>query len=75
MWECVKPFPNKPWFFGVCSTSLLKTLWEKEKLLLTEIAHIEQFLLFQQSFLLFGELLTANSFKFEMFKICPLGKG
>ena len=24
------PFPNKPWFLRVCSTSLLKTLWEKE---------------------------------------------
>ena len=29
----VNPFPNKPWFSRVCSTSLLKTLWEKEKLL------------------------------------------
>ena len=29
------PFPNKPWFLPVCSTSLLKTLWEKEKLLVT----------------------------------------
>ena len=29
----IKPFPNKPWFLSVCSTSLLKTLWEKEKLL------------------------------------------
>ena len=27
------PFPNKPWFLRVCRTSLLKTLWEKEKLL------------------------------------------
>ena len=27
------PFPNKPWFLRVCSTSLLKTLWEKDKLL------------------------------------------
>ena len=27
------PFPNKPWFLRVCNTSLLKTLWEKEKLL------------------------------------------
>ena len=27
------PFLNKPWFLCVCSTSLLKTLWEKEKLL------------------------------------------
>ena len=31
----VNPFPNKPWFLHVCSTSLLKTLWEKEKLLVT----------------------------------------
>ena len=31
----MNPFPNKPWFLRVCSTSLLKTLWEKEKLLLT----------------------------------------
>ena len=29
------PFPNKPWFLRVYSTSLLKTLWEKEKLLVT----------------------------------------
>ena len=26
-------FQNKPWFLLVCSTSLLKTLWEKQKLL------------------------------------------
>ena len=30
----VNPFPNKPLFLRVCSTSLLKTLWEKEKLLI-----------------------------------------
>ena len=29
------PFPNKPWFLPVCNTSLLKTLQEKEKLLVT----------------------------------------
>ena len=29
------PFPNKPWFSRVFSISLLKTLWEKEKLLVT----------------------------------------
>ena len=28
-------FRNKTWFLRVCSTSLLKTLWEKEKLLVT----------------------------------------
>ena len=30
-----KPFSNKPWYSHVCSTSHLKTLWEKEKLLIT----------------------------------------
>ena len=29
------PFPNKPWFLRVSITSPLKTLWEKEKLLVT----------------------------------------
>ena len=29
------PFPNKPWFLRVCTTNLLKTLWEKKKLLET----------------------------------------
>ena len=34
--ECVfNPFPNKPWFLRVCRTCLLKTLREKEKLLIT----------------------------------------
>ena len=31
----LNPFPNKPWFLYVYSKSLLKTLWEKEKLLET----------------------------------------
>ena len=31
----LNPFPNKPWFLRVCSTSHLKTLWGKEKLLVT----------------------------------------
>ena len=31
----VNPLPNKPWFLRVCSTLVLKTLWEKEKLLVT----------------------------------------
>ena len=30
----MNPFPNKPWFLCACSTSLLKTLWEKKKLLI-----------------------------------------
>ena len=35
MGEWVNSFPNKSLFLHVCSTSLLKTLCEKEKLLLT----------------------------------------
>ena len=31
----VNPFPNKLGFLHVCRTNLLKTLWEKEKLLVT----------------------------------------
>ena len=31
----VNPFPNKPWFLRVCCICLLKTLWVKEKLLVT----------------------------------------
>ena len=34
LWNSLNPFPNKPWFLSVWSTSLLKTLWEKEKLLI-----------------------------------------
>ena len=41
----LNPPPNNFWFLPVCSTSLLKTLGEKE-----EIAHNEQFLLFPQCF-------------------------
>ena len=44
--DSFNPFPNKPWFLRVYSTSLLKTLWEKG-----EIAPNEQFLLFPQCFL------------------------
>ena len=33
--KVLNPFPNKPRFLHVCSTSLSKTLWEKEKLLVT----------------------------------------
>ena len=35
VWEWVNPFPNKPLFLRVCSTSLLQTLWEKEKIAIT----------------------------------------
>ena len=47
IWHCaVKPFPSKPWFLRVCSTMLLKTLYEEG-----EITSYAQFLLFPQCFL------------------------
>ena len=49
--KSVNPFPNKPWFLRVCSRSLSKTLWEKEKLLITS-----NFSFSHSVFYLFGEL-------------------
>ena len=45
----VNLFPNKPLFLLVCSTNLFKTLYEKEKLLVTR-----KFLLYPQCFLPFS---------------------
>ena len=72
------PFPNKPLFLCVCSRGLLKTLWQKEKLLVTS-----NFSFSHSVFYSFGELsvvfikyemLSANSFSLEESKICH-GKG
>ena len=49
----ISPFPNKPCFLRVCSTSLLKTLREKEKLLVTS-----NFSFSHSVFYLFGKLST-----------------
>ena len=60
-----KPFPNKPWFLLVCRTSLLKTPWEKEKLLVTS-----NFSFSHSVFYPFGEL-SAFFIKFEIV-VCKL---
>ena len=59
----VNPFQNKPWFLRVCSTSLLKTLWEKEKLLM-----MSNFSFSHSVFYPFGELAAI----FTKFKPCWL---
>ena len=59
------PFPNKPWFLRVYIMSLLKTLWEKEKLLVTS-----NFSFSNSVFYLFGEL-PAIFIKLEIV-ICKL---
>ena len=61
----INSFPNKPWFLHVCSTSLLKTLWEKEKLLITS-----NFSFSHSVFYLLGKL-SANFIKFEIV-VCKL---
>ena len=61
----LNPFPNKPWFLRVCSTSLLKTMWEKEKLLMTC-----SFSFFHSVFYPFGEL-SAVFIKFKIV-VCKL---
>ena len=59
-------FPNIPSFLRVCGTSLLKTPWEKGKLLVTN-----NFLPFSSNL----KLSSANSFSLEESKICHLVMG
>ena len=56
-WHVVQrtPLPNKPWFLRVYSTSLLKTLQEKEKLLITSNFSFYQFF--------FQKICTAPTYK------------
>ena len=69
VWERVNPFPSKPRFYPVLSTSLLKTLGEKEKLLEQAISSfptvfstdLENFLPFSSNL----KLSSANSFSLE----------
>ena len=69
----INPFPNKPCFLCVCSTSLWKTLWDEEKLIVTST-----FSFSHSVFCWFGELLpfssnlklsSANSVRFVESKI------
>ena len=66
----LNPFPNKAWFLRVCSTSLLKTLWEKEKLLVTS-----NFSFSRSVFYLFGELsVIFIKFGIAVCKILQFGR-
>ena len=76
MFELFNPFSNKPWFSCAFSTSLLKTLWEKEKLLVMSNSPfptvfstlLENFLSFSSNL----KLLSANSVCLKGSKICCL---
>ena len=70
------PLLNEPWFLGVCCTNPLKTLWEKEKLLITSNFFFSHSVFYPfGEFSLISKLLSANSFSLEESKICHLGKG
>ena len=63
-WERVNPFANKPLFLHVCSTCLLETLSEKQKLLV-----MSNFSFYHQQFLIFQVFLTCLK-NFLLF--CPI---
>ena len=73
------PFPNKPWFLRVCSTSLLKTIWEKEKLLIItnfSLSH-NVFYQFEDLFSIFinFEIVICKLFHFGRVYNLLFGKG
>ena len=72
-------FPKKPWFLHVCSTSLLKTLREKEKLLVTSNFSFSQsvFYTFQKHSSIFTkfEIVVCKLFQFGRVYNLSFGKG
>ena len=66
-------FLNKPWLLRVCSTSNFKTLWEKEKLLITSSFSFSQCLL---PFVIFAkfEIVVCKLFQFGRLKNLSFGK-
>ena len=73
------PFPNKPWFLCVYIKDLLKTLWEKEKLLVTSNFSLfhSVFYPFRELFVIFikFEIVIADTLSLHESKICCLEKG
>ena len=64
--NALNPFPNKPWFLCVCSKSLWKTMWEKEKFLLFSHCFLPVEELF--AFFLKLALLVWKSLKFVVWE-------
>ena len=73
------PFPNKPWFLRVCSKSVLKTLWEKEQLLVTSNCSFSHsvFYPFEELSAIFVTLkiVLCTLFQFRGVKNLSCGKG
>ena len=74
----INPFPNNPWFLHVYSISLLKTPWEKEKLLVTSNFTFSQcFLPFWRTMCYFCHVWNCHMQTLSVWKskICRLGRG
>ena len=76
----LNPFPNKPWFLRIRSTSIFKTLRENEKLLVMSNFSISNSVFypledFSAVFIKFKKLLSANPLSLEESKMRRLGKG
>ena len=77
--DVIYPFPNKPWFLCVCSTSLLKTLREKKKLLVMSnfSFHLSVFYPFRQFSAIFMkfEIIVCKLFQFGTVWNLSFGNG
>ena len=72
----INPFPNKPLFLHVWSTSLLKTLWEKEKLLVPSNFLVFSILLGELSIIYMKkEIVACKLFQFGRVQNLLFGKG
>ena len=74
------PFPSKAFFLCVCSTSDLKTLWEKEKLPITSNFSFFHTVFYPLGgpatiFIKFKIIVCIYSFSLEELKICHLRNG
>ena len=69
-------FPNRPWFSRVCSASLLKTLWEKENLLVTSNFSFSHSVFYPlgRIFIIF-EIVVCKLFQFGRVQNLSFGKG
>ena len=71
------PFPNKPWFLHVCSSSLLKTLWENEKLLITSNFSFSPLCAYKELSAIFipFKIVICKLFEFGRVENLSFGKG
>ena len=77
--RCINPFLQNDTFWRVWKRSLLKTLWEKEKLLVQAISpfHTLYSTLSKTEIIIFVtfNLSSANAFNLDQSKILSIGKG